>query len=169
MEWCNQSSSIKYLFKYINKGSDKIGAVIEPAEVQASSSQHNRLDEIKQYLNCRYVSASEACWRIFSYSIHGRKPVVERLFFHDEGENSIYYKDHEQIGDVLLRASVTESMFTPWMEANKLYPEARLLTYEVFVSKFVYVKKKGCGNLGKRATQLEDSCGCLKPMENYII
>jgi len=94
MEWCNQSSSIKYLFKYINKGSDRISAVIEPAEVQASSSQHTRLDEIKQYLNCRYVSASEACWRIFSYSIHGRKPTVDRLFFHDEGENSVYYKDH---------------------------------------------------------------------------
>ena len=142
MEWCNQSSSIKYLLKYINKGSYRIGAVIEPVEGKASSSQHNKLDEIKEYLNCRYVSASEACWRIFSYSIHGRKPTVERLFFHDVGENCVYYKDHEQIGDVFLKASVTESMFTSWMEANKLYPEARSLTYVEFVSKFVYVKKK---------------------------
>ena len=141
MEWCNQTSSIKYLFKYINKGSDRISAMIEPNEHQASSSQYRQLDEIKQYLNCRYVSASEACWRIFSYSIHGRKPAVERLFFHDEGENCVYYKDHEQIGDVLLKPSVTESMFTSWMDANKLYPEARSLTYSEFVSKFVYVKK----------------------------
>jgi len=51
---------------------------------------------------------------------------------------------------------VTESMFTSWMEANKLYPEARLLTYVEFVSKFVYVKKRGCRNLGKKDTQLED-------------
>lgn len=32
-------------------------------------------------------------------------------------------------------------MFTSWMEANRLYPEAKLLTYGAFVSKFVFVKK----------------------------
>lgn len=34
-----------------------------------------------------------------------------------------------------------ESMFTSWFEANKTYIEARGLTYNKFVSKFVYVKK----------------------------
>ncbi|XP_058767402.1 uncharacterized protein LOC131641097 [Vicia villosa] len=134
MEWCNQSTSIKYLFKYINKGSDRISAIIQ-------GQDKNNVDEIKQYLDCRYISPSEACWRIFSYSIHGRKPAVERLFFHLEGENSVYYKDYEQVGDVLLKPSVTESMFTSWFEANKTYEEARLLTYGDFVSKFVYHKR----------------------------
>ncbi|XP_058775274.1 uncharacterized protein LOC131649531 [Vicia villosa] len=134
MEWCNQSTSIKYLFKYINKGSDRISAIIQGLD-------RNNVDEIKQYLDCRYISPSEACWRIFSYSIHGRKPAVERLYFHMEGENSVYYKDYEQVGDVLLKPSVTESMFTAWFEANKTYEEARLLTYGDFVSKFVYHKR----------------------------
>ncbi|XP_058746518.1 uncharacterized protein LOC131619442 [Vicia villosa] len=134
MEWCNQSTSIKYLFKYINKGSDRISAIIQ-------GQDKNNVDEIKQYLDCRYISPSEACWRIFSYSIHGRKPAVERLFFHMEGENSVYYKDYEQVGDVLLKPSVTESMFTSWFEANKTYEEARSLTYGDFVSKFVYHKR----------------------------
>ncbi|XP_058776622.1 uncharacterized protein LOC131650944 [Vicia villosa] len=134
MEWCSQSTSIKYLFKYINKGSDRISAIIQ-------GHDRNNIDEIKQYLDCRYISPSEACWRIFSYSIHGRKPAVERLYFHMEGENSVYYKDYEQVGDVLLKPSVTESMFTAWFEANKTYEEARLLTYGDFVSKFVYHKR----------------------------
>jgi hypothetical protein len=140
MEWCNQSSSIKYLFKYINKGSDRISAVIVPTEGQ-SSSQPTPVDEIKQYLDCRYVAPSESCWRIFSYSIHGRKPAVERMFFHEKGQNSVYYRDYEKIGSVLLKPSVTESMFTAWMTANGIYPEAKFRTYGKFVEKFVYVKK----------------------------
>jgi hypothetical protein len=140
MEWCNQCTSIKYLFKYINKGYDRITATISPPANQLGSKQ-TEVDEVKQYIDCRYVSPSEACWRIFSFPIHGRRPAVERLYFHLEGQNSVYYQDWENLDDVLLKPSVTESMFTSWLEANKKYSEARTLTYGQFVSKFVYVKK----------------------------
>ncbi|KAI5419702.1 hypothetical protein KIW84_043750 [Lathyrus oleraceus] len=141
MEWCNQSTSIKYLFKYINKGYDRITAAIVPND-DGTSNQPQNIDEIKQYIDCRYVSPSEASWRIFSFPIHGRKPAVERLYFHCEGQNSIYYTDFDRINTVLEKPSVTESMFTSWFEANCKYPEAQNLTYSKFVSKFVYVKKK---------------------------
>ncbi|XP_058726064.1 uncharacterized protein LOC131597379 [Vicia villosa] len=39
MEWCNQSTSIKYLFKYINKGSDRISAVIQGQSNDANSGK----------------------------------------------------------------------------------------------------------------------------------
>ncbi|KAE9601059.1 hypothetical protein Lalb_Chr13g0293741 [Lupinus albus] len=76
MEWCNQSTSVKYLFKYINKWYDRIIAVIEPTHDGGSQIPRN-IDEVKQYIDCRYVSLSEAYWRIFKYPIHGRQPVVE--------------------------------------------------------------------------------------------
>ena len=140
MEWCNQSTSIKYLFKYIHKGYDRICATI------VSSSQQNIIDkqpvdEIKQYLDCRYISPSEACWRIFSFSIHGRKPAVERMFFHMVGEKAIYFTDHSRMKNVLEKGSVTESMFTFWLIANQQYVSARELTNGQFVTKFVYNKK----------------------------
>jgi hypothetical protein len=100
------------------------------------------LDEVKQYLDCRYISPCEASWRILSFPIHARKPAVERLYFHLLGEHSIYYSDFDRIDDVLLKPSVSESMFTAWLDANKKYPFARNLTYSAFVGKFVYVKRK---------------------------
>ncbi|KAF1862622.1 hypothetical protein Lal_00013383 [Lupinus albus] len=142
MEWCNQSTSIKYLFKYINKGYDRITAVIE----SSPNGVHNQanLDEVKQYLDCRYVSPSEACWRIFRFPIHGRQPAVERLSFHLQGEQPIYFNDNEDIDNIISRPTVSESMFTSWMEANEKYEEGRTLSYAQYVSKFVYLKRNRC-------------------------
>jgi hypothetical protein len=149
MEWCNQSTSIKYLFKYINKGYDRIGATVVPD--QTTGLRRNEIvDEIKHYVDCRYISPCEACWRNFGFSIHGRKPAVERMFFHLLGEQSVYFTDYERINDVLVKPSVSESMFTSWFEANKKFPEAKSLTYGQFVSKFVYVKKTRTWKLRKR-------------------
>jgi hypothetical protein len=141
MEWCNQCTSIKYLFKYINKGYDRITAAIERPN-QGKKAKSENVDEVKEYIDCRYVSPSEACWRIFSFPIHGRKPAVERLYYHLEGEHSVYFQDYETIDEVLLKPSVTESMFMAWLEANKKYTQARTLTYGQFVSKFVYNRRK---------------------------
>jgi hypothetical protein len=141
MEWCNQSTSIKYLFKYINKGYDRVGATVVPDRTFTPHSA-KPIDEIKHYVDCRYISPPEACCRIFGFSIHGRKPAVERMFFHLMGEQAVYFTDYEKINDVVLKPSVTESMFTSWFAANRKYPEASTLTYGQFVQKFVYVKKK---------------------------
>ncbi|XP_039688594.1 uncharacterized protein [Medicago truncatula] len=149
MEWCNQSTSIKYLFKYIHKGYDRIAAKIVPAQ-QQQRVKPEPVDEIKQYIYCRYVSPSEACWRIFSFSIHGRKPAVERMFFHLVGDKCIYFTDHQRMENVLEKASVTESMFTAWFVANQKYEPARQLTYGQFVNKFVYNKKERIWTLRKR-------------------
>ncbi|XP_058742091.1 uncharacterized protein LOC131614535 [Vicia villosa] len=140
MEWCNQITSIKYLFKYIHKGFDRIGATISTTG-NGTGNDKEPVDEIKQYLDCRYVSPSEACWRIYSYNIHGRKPAVERMYYHLVGEQAVYYADHARMENVLEKATVTESMFTAWFVANGKYEDARSLAYGQFVSRFVYEKK----------------------------
>ncbi|CAK8568734.1 unnamed protein product [Lathyrus sativus] len=60
MKWYNQSTSIKYLFKYINKGYDKITATIVQSDDPIPHAQRS-IDEIKQYIDYRYVSPCEAC------------------------------------------------------------------------------------------------------------
>ncbi|XP_074356544.1 uncharacterized protein LOC141696284 [Apium graveolens] len=84
IELCNSARSIKYLFKYINKGPDRATAVIEIVDER---------DEIKAYLGCRYISACEACWRIFQFGINYRYPAVERLPFHLPNEHTVIFEE----------------------------------------------------------------------------
>ena len=54
---------IKYLFKYISKGTDRIRAVIQNYGriiINSSDEQDNVVDETKEYLDCRYISPYEA-------------------------------------------------------------------------------------------------------------
>jgi len=153
VEWYNRSNSIKYLFKYINKGYDRIIAAIVSNEKQGFLTDIPR-DEIKQYIDCRYISPCEACWRIFSFPIHGRNPTVERLFFHLPGDQSVYFKDDDDIDEIMAKPIVRESMFTSWMECNKKYSDARELTYPQFVTKYVYNKNQRCWKPRKKGNTI---------------
>ncbi|GJW84811.1 ATP-dependent DNA helicase PIF1-like protein [Tanacetum coccineum] len=83
---------------------------------------------------------TKAAWRIFQFDIHERTPPVERLPFHLKGEQSVYFDEGSCIEDIVNNPSVNETMFTEWMEANKLYDEAKELTYVEFPTKFVWKK-----------------------------
>ncbi|KAF1865971.1 hypothetical protein Lal_00041669 [Lupinus albus] len=131
--------------EWFNQRYDRITIVIESTENGGSVNEGNigegNIDEVKQYLDCRYISPSKACWRIFGFPIHGRQPAVERLYFHLPGEQPVYFNDHEEINNILSRPTISESMFTSWMDANKQYPKGQNLCYGQYVSKFVYVKR----------------------------
>lgn len=154
VEWCNRDRSLKYLFKYMNKGPDMALVMIEEAEARCGGNTENGLedtvDEIASYLNCRYVSASEACWRIFAFEIQHKEPPVKRLAIHLQDEQEVIFKDHEPLDTVVERATTRKTTLIGWMEANKLYRDARDLTYTDFPTKWVWKKddkrwKKGRG------------------------
>nr|KAJ0217558.1 hypothetical protein LSAT_V11C300140560 [Lactuca sativa] len=65
VEWCNQGSFIKYLFKYINKCPDR--ATIFVVQGNNASDHDDVVDEINDYYDYRYISACEASWRISGY------------------------------------------------------------------------------------------------------
>ncbi|KAF7808150.1 ATP-dependent DNA helicase PIF1 [Senna tora] len=136
VEFCNQSRSIKYLFKYVSKGYDKVTAALCSSE--SNYSNEDNVDEIKMYYDCRYISACEAAWRIFGVDINFREPSVERLPFHLPDKQGVVFGDYDSIDPVLFNATVKQTKFLAWFEANKIYPKAKSLTYAQFPSQFVY-------------------------------
>ncbi|KAK9075631.1 hypothetical protein SSX86_003957 [Deinandra increscens subsp. villosa] len=117
VEWCNQDASIKYLFKYINKGPDRANLYV--VESKQKDGQDEVVDEIKGHFDCRYLSACEASWRIFSYDVHYRTPSVTRLPFHLPGQQQIVYGANDDIDNVLEKPSVASSMFLSWMKKER--------------------------------------------------
>ena len=103
VEWCNRSRSIKYLFKYITKGPDRATLILEEnLHVDSSTGVQHMTDinAVKTYLNCRYVSTIEACWRIFEFAIHHQELAVQRLSFHNEDEQPVVFEDTDYLNKI---------------------------------------------------------------------
>ncbi|XP_021991133.1 uncharacterized protein LOC110887877 [Helianthus annuus] len=132
VEWCNQAGSVKYMFNDTNP-----------------TNKEKPKDEIKEYTDCRYISACEASWRIFSNEVHCRYPVVMRLPFHLSGQQNVVYGADDDIDNVLSKPSVASSIFVQWMKLNETNEDARKLTYVDFPSKFVWILKDRCWQVRK--------------------
>ncbi|XP_020970164.1 uncharacterized protein LOC107620407, partial [Arachis ipaensis] len=108
VEYTCQTSSIKYLFKYVHKGNDRVTATLYNVGDPSEATQV--VDKIRNYYNCRYISDEQ--------------PVV--------------YGETSNVNDIVERAISHRSMFLGWMAANMSYPYARSLTYAEFPTKFIW-------------------------------
>ena len=91
VEWCNKGIFIKYLFKYVTKGADCSKAYIQRlrnGEDTPVDEETQTRNEVREYLDCRYICEQDACWRIFGFDIHRHYPPVERLPVHLPDENN---------------------------------------------------------------------------------
>uniref|UniRef100_UPI00358E883F uncharacterized protein n=1 Tax=Myxine glutinosa TaxID=7769 RepID=UPI00358E883F len=82
VELCSSVKSIKYVCKYVNKGSDM--ATFEVGDKKRS-------DEISRFQSGRYISTNESVWRILGFNIHERYPTVINLAVHLENGQRVYY------------------------------------------------------------------------------
>ncbi|OMO76359.1 DNA helicase PIF1, ATP-dependent [Corchorus olitorius] len=135
------------------------------------------LNEIKMFLDCRYLCAYEACWRLFSFDIHFRQPAVLRLLVHLPNRQQVYFDRGDYPSAVISRPGVDKTMFTEWLVANREYENARQLLYADFPSHFVWhsdIKKWEPRRKGKcigRVIQINAVAGelyCLRLLLNVV-
>ncbi|CAB3242530.1 unnamed protein product [Arctia plantaginis] len=117
VESCHSAKSIKYLCKYVTKGSDM--AVFGIASENAN-------DEISNFQMGRYVSTNEALWRLLSFQIHERYPTVVHLAVHLENGQRVYFTEANAAQRAERPPSTTLTSFFAMCEAD---PFAATLMY----------------------------------------
>ena len=116
VELCNSIQCVKYLYKYVYKGYDRIMYAIQRSDEEQQREARRRrgdfvpTDEVTKYRDARYITTSEAVWRTFEFSMSGMSPTVIRLDVHDEGEQQVHTRIHTRTySHTNLRAHI----FTP--------------------------------------------------------
>ncbi|XP_022004019.1 uncharacterized protein LOC110901502 [Helianthus annuus] len=140
VEWCNQSLAIKYLFKYLNKGPDRATMVVQENignHGEKRTQQIVKVDQIKNYLDYRYLSPCEAVWRMLAFPIHYSFPSVMKLTFHTPNQHLLMLRDSDSLPALLNRDGIRDTMFTQWFALNNRDEAARELTYAEIPTRYV--------------------------------
>jgi hypothetical protein len=79
--------------------------------IEKNGMRDEQVDEINRYLEMRYPSTIEACWRIFHFNIDYQDPLVKRLNFHLENDQQVIFPHNENIENIV-RKGVRTTNFT---------------------------------------------------------
>ncbi|KAI5382125.1 hypothetical protein KIW84_UN0148 [Lathyrus oleraceus] len=132
VEICSSIKSIKYLYKYVYKGPDRVAV-----EVHKGSY----MDEVQQYVDARWICAPEALWKIFRFTLYRLYPSVERLQIHLPNRHQVRFYDHQQIADVLNNERNSKTMLTQFFALNLRDPQARKYLYREIPEHYCWNKR----------------------------
>jgi hypothetical protein len=128
--------AIKYIYKYVYKGHDR-----------ATMEFGRCTDEIKQYLDARYVSSCEALWRTYMFHMQEQVPAVVRLAVHLPEEHTIVFNAEQDVDlqEALDEYAERNSTLTAWFKANKEAAQGSVIhntLYQDFPSIMVWNKNR---------------------------
>ncbi|GJQ92839.1 DNA helicase [Tanacetum coccineum] len=96
------------------------------------------VDEIKNYLDSRYIRPHEACWRMLEFDIHYREPAVQILSIHLQNMQCVIFRDKDRLDSVVVNAHSKKRTLTEWLYYNEWNTDGRHLTYLDFPSEFIW-------------------------------
>ena len=92
------------------------------------------MDEIKSYIDTRYVSTFEAIWRIFKFNMYEEKPHIQRLQVDLLEEDIVAFNDNDNIPE-LVNNETNKKTLIEWFLTNQSNPRANGFLYIDFPSK----------------------------------
>jgi len=110
VEVCESVQGIKYIHKYIYKGSDRTTLQLQETD---------NADKVKQNLQGRYIGPCEAIWRLFEFRMHEEFPAVYHLPIHLPEQQPIYFGEDLSWDELQLRLDTTQSKLMSWFTYNQ--------------------------------------------------
>ena len=123
--------AIKYIYKYVYKGHDRTTMEFGTCR-----------DEVKQYLDARYISSCEAHWRLYLFAMQEHHPAVVRLQVHLPDQQPVVFNPEggTNLQDVLTANANKATTLTGWFKANAESEANHDTLYQDFPSRMVWNK-----------------------------
>jgi len=119
--------SVKYLFKYIYKGQDRVAVRVD-----------GPINEIQQYIDTRYLSVSEAVDFLFSFKKHTEWPPVTRLGVHLPRQHNVVFNEDEDLAVVAQCAADQSTTLMGYFAFNAVNEGSREVLYTDFPQQHVW-------------------------------
>ncbi|XP_071903985.1 uncharacterized protein [Coffea arabica] len=121
VEICSTIQAVKYIYKYIYKGHDRVLYQLSDIET------NNNVDKIKNYVTARWVSPPEAMWRIFGFDLNQIHPSVMTLQVHLENKQPVTFPEKSSLHSVMKNKALQKTMLTEFFSMNKYDNHAKNL------------------------------------------
>ncbi|XP_035539697.1 uncharacterized protein LOC118344048 [Juglans regia] len=132
VEICSTITAVKYLYKYIYKGHDRIAFNL------VSEQNNQQIDEIQQFQSARWIAPPEAMWRIYGFVVNEMYPAVYSLHLHLEDQHQVTFRANEDLINILNSDRSAKSMLTEFFALNRVDENARTLLYKEFPEFYVW-------------------------------
>src|SRR5260363_19868 len=97
-------------------------------------------DEIKQYLDARYIGAPEAAWRLLGMCLHAEVPNIVRLALHLPGMHRVVFDPNDEAADIFACADRQKTTLTAFFKTCTNLEFAHQFIYQEFPQHFVWNK-----------------------------
>jgi len=162
VEVVSSISSVKYLFKYLHKG-DPMSCMTLQNSSSMEQDENNKYDETKKFINGRYISAGDACWRILGFPLIERDFIVERLPIHLPNMQSIVFDGDEMCNPLIFnrREKTKLTSFFQFCKENRNLK----ICYDDLPSYAIWINKERKWRLQKRTRKRIGRLYSVKPTE----
>ncbi|XP_028125521.1 uncharacterized protein LOC114322422 [Camellia sinensis] len=109
LEICSSVTSVKYLYKYVYKGPDRVALEVR---------QGPNYDEVQQFIDGRWVCAPKALCKVFKFLMTKMTSSVKCLQIHLPNKHQVRFYTFQDITNVLGDEYYSRTMLTQFFQLN---------------------------------------------------